>query len=152
MNRDSDLDLLVIEPSPPTPATAASAIGRPWEPSPHPLDVIVMATERFEETKNLIGGIAYPARKYGRVLYEAESISATGGRIGIMVLEEVQYVSNESGRPTAVLVPIELWPEIESERETAYLLKSPTMAKRLREARGRTEGIAFDAVIEKLGL
>ncbi len=69
-----------------------------------------------------------------------------------MVLEEVQYVSNESGRATAVLVPIELWREIESERETAYLLKSPTMAKRLLEARGRTEGIAFDAAIEKLGL
>jgi hypothetical protein len=30
-----------------------------------------MATERFEATKNLIGGIAYPADKYGRVLYVA---------------------------------------------------------------------------------
>lgn len=37
----------------------------------YPVDVIVMSTARFEETKDLIGGIAYPARKYGRVLYEA---------------------------------------------------------------------------------
>ncbi len=37
----------------------------------YPLDVVVVATERFEETKNIIGGIAYPAHKYGRVLYEA---------------------------------------------------------------------------------
>jgi antitoxin YefM len=37
---------------------------------------------------------------------------------------EIQIVSSESGEPTAVIVPIELWREIESERETAYLLKS----------------------------
>jgi hypothetical protein len=30
-----------------------------------------MATERFEATRNVIGGIAYPASKYGRVLYAA---------------------------------------------------------------------------------
>jgi hypothetical protein len=34
---------------------------------------------------------------------------------------EIQFVSNEQGEPTAVIVPIELWREIESERETAYL-------------------------------
>jgi hypothetical protein len=37
----------------------------------YPVDVIVMSSERFEETRNLIGGVAYPANKYGRVLYEA---------------------------------------------------------------------------------
>jgi hypothetical protein len=30
-----------------------------------------MRTERFERTKLFIGGIAYPANKYGRVIYEA---------------------------------------------------------------------------------
>ena len=35
---------------------------------------------------------------------------------------EIQYVSDESGQPTAVIVPIELWREIEAEKETAYLL------------------------------
>jgi len=33
--------------------------------------VIVIASERFEETKDVIGGIAFPAHRYGRVLYEA---------------------------------------------------------------------------------
>ena len=36
-----------------------------------PVDVIVINTERFEATKDIFGGIAYPAHKYGRVLYEA---------------------------------------------------------------------------------
>ena len=37
----------------------------------YPFDVMVMATERFEETKDGIGGLAYPANKYGQVLYDA---------------------------------------------------------------------------------
>ena len=36
-----------------------------------PFDVIVMRTDRFEETKNVVGGIAYPANRYGKVIYEA---------------------------------------------------------------------------------
>jgi hypothetical protein len=36
-----------------------------------PFDVIVMASERFEETKALIGGIAYPASRSGKIIYEA---------------------------------------------------------------------------------
>jgi len=65
---------------------------------------------------------------------------------------EIQYVSNESGEPTAVIVPISLWREIESERETAYLLKSETMKRRLLEAKGRQHGLPFDEAVEKLGV
>jgi len=54
-----------------------------------------------------------------------------------MAETEIQYVSGEGGEPTAVIVPIALWREIESERETAYLLKSDTMKRRLMEARER---------------
>ena len=36
-----------------------------------PFDVVVMATQRFEDTKYVVGGIAYPAHRYGRVIYEA---------------------------------------------------------------------------------
>ena len=50
-----------------------------------------------------------------------------------------------------VIVPIELWREIESERETAYLLKSETMKQRLVEAKNRTDGIPFDEPCQKLG-
>ncbi len=46
----------------------------------------------------------------------------------------IQYISDIDGNPVGVIVPIDLWHEIESERETAYLLKSPTMKIRLLEA------------------
>jgi antitoxin YefM len=64
----------------------------------------------------------------------------------------VQYVSGATGNAVAVIVPIELWREIESERETAYLLKSETMRQRLVEAKQRTGGISLDDVRTKLGI
>lgn len=67
-------------------------------------------------------------------------------------MTEIQYVSDESGNPVGVIVPIELWREIESEKETAYLLKSETMKRRLSEARERQDGISFEEVCEKLGI
>ena len=67
-------------------------------------------------------------------------------------MTEIQYVSDESGQPTAVIVPIELWREIESEKETAYLLKSENMKQRLLEARERKDGIPFEEALEKLGI
>lgn len=69
-----------------------------------------------------------------------------------MALLDIQYISDEEGTPTGVIVPIDLWREIASERETAYLLRSETMKQRLLEARDRRGGITFDEVREKLGL
>jgi antitoxin YefM len=69
-----------------------------------------------------------------------------------MANREIQIVSSESGEPTAVIVPIELWREIESERETAYLLKSETMKDRLLQAARRQTGLSLEDVIEKLGV
>jgi predicted nucleotidyltransferase len=71
MTEDSDLDLLVVEPEPANTRDRSVRIRRALGDVRYPVDVIVMSSARFEETKNLIGGIAYPARKYGRVLYEA---------------------------------------------------------------------------------
>ena len=65
---------------------------------------------------------------------------------------DIQIVSNEAGEPTAVIVPIELWREIASERETAYLMKSETMKQRLLAAAQRREGLSLDVVTEKLGM
>jgi hypothetical protein len=65
---------------------------------------------------------------------------------------DIQIVSNEAGEPTAVIVPIELWREIASERETAYLLKSDPMKSRLLLASARREGISLEAVVQKLGM
>ncbi len=64
----------------------------------------------------------------------------------------IQYVSDEQGNAVAVIIPIALWREIASERETAYLLRSETMKRRLLEARQRQDGIAFEEASEKLGL
>lgn len=65
---------------------------------------------------------------------------------------QIQYISDEQKNITGVIVPIELWREIESEKETAYLLKSENMKKRLLEAKDRKEGIPFDEACEKLGI
>lgn len=65
---------------------------------------------------------------------------------------QLQYVSDEQGNAVGVIVPIELWREIESELETAYLLKSATMKKRLLEAKVRTEGISLEDARAQLGI
>ena len=64
----------------------------------------------------------------------------------------IQYVSDENGERVAVIIPICLWRELESERETAYLLKSENMKRRLLDAKQRNEGMPFEAVVEKLGI
>ena len=71
MTQDSDIDLLVVEPEPANARDRSVKIRRALGDVQYPVDVIVMSSERFEETKNIIGGLAYPAHKYGRVLYEA---------------------------------------------------------------------------------
>ena len=65
---------------------------------------------------------------------------------------EIQYISDESGNTVGVIIPIELWREIESERETAYLLKSETMKRRLLDAKERQDGIPLEEAREKLGI
>jgi antitoxin YefM len=70
----------------------------------------------------------------------------------LMARPEIQYISDESGEPTAVIVPISLWREIEAERETAYLLKSDAMRRRLLEAKDRKEGLSIETLVEKLGI
>ncbi len=64
----------------------------------------------------------------------------------------IQYVSDANGTPISVIIPIELWREIEAEQETAYLLKSVTMKNRLLEARNRNEGISVDDARAQLGI
>lgn len=65
---------------------------------------------------------------------------------------DIQVVTNEAGQPTAVIVPIALWKEISSERETAYLLKSETMRRRLLVALERDSSIPLEDATAKLGL
>ncbi|MEK6288713.1 MAG: nucleotidyltransferase domain-containing protein [Acidobacteriota bacterium] len=71
MGPDSDLDLLVIEQgfgnAREESIRLRAGLGSPGIP----VDVFPVEPERFEETKNVIGGLAFPANKYGIVIYEA---------------------------------------------------------------------------------
>jgi hypothetical protein len=64
----------------------------------------------------------------------------------------IQYVHDSAGNAVGVIVPIDVWREIEAERETAYLLKSEAMKARLLAARDRTEGISLEEARAKLGI
>jgi hypothetical protein len=65
-------------------------------------------------------------------------------------LVEKRYISDSDGK--TVGVPIELWREIGSERETAYLLKSETMKRRLLEAKERQGGTSLEEARAGLGV
>ena len=69
-----------------------------------------------------------------------------------MTPTEIQIVSNENGEATAVIVPIGMWREIESERETQYLLSSEAMKNRILEARARNQGIEVERALAELGI
>ena len=69
-----------------------------------------------------------------------------------MCESDIQYLSNADGQHVAVVVPIELWREIASERETAYLLRSEAMRQRLLAAKESGEGIPLADVRAQLDL
>lgn len=71
MTRDSDVDLLVLEADPGDRRKESIRIHEALRGLGYPFDVIVIGAEWFEASKNVIGGIAYPANKYGRVVYDA---------------------------------------------------------------------------------
>ncbi len=71
MTRDSDIDLLVVEPDPGDRRAESVRIGDALRGPGYPFDVIVIGTEWFEDSKDVIGGIAYPASRHGRDIYVA---------------------------------------------------------------------------------
>ena len=75
MTRDSDIDLLIVEPELEWKAEVwvdeSVRIRRALRRLGYPFDVLLTTTERFERFKDVIGGIHYPANKYGRVIYDA---------------------------------------------------------------------------------
>jgi len=60
---------------------------------------------------------------------------------------DIEYFTDPEGNPVGVVVPIAVWREIESEIETAHLLK-----RRLLEAKDRQQGISLEEAREKLGI
>lgn len=71
MGPDSDLDLLVIEEGFGSAREESIRLRAALASIDIPIDIFPMEPERFEETKNVIGGLAFPANKYGEVIYEA---------------------------------------------------------------------------------
>jgi predicted nucleotidyltransferase len=71
MTRDSDIDLLVLKKGPVEARRERALVREALRGLGYAFDIIVMATERFEESRDVVGGIAYPADKHGRVIYEA---------------------------------------------------------------------------------
>ena len=69
MTPDSDIDLLIVRKGVKDRISDSVKIRSALNGFNYPFDVIVMPLERFEETKNYIGGLAYPANKYGKVIY-----------------------------------------------------------------------------------
>jgi predicted nucleotidyltransferase len=68
--KDSDFDLLVVEKDPVAKREEMVRLRQVVVDEQHPVDIWVIGEQEFEETKNVIGGLAYPAHKFGVVLYE----------------------------------------------------------------------------------
>lgn len=71
MTAESDLDLLVIERDFTNQRHENIRLRSALADLGVPLDVFAMTPQRFAETKDVFGGLAYPANKYGKVIYEA---------------------------------------------------------------------------------
>ncbi|MEJ5251403.1 MAG: nucleotidyltransferase domain-containing protein [Armatimonadota bacterium] len=69
---DSDIDLLVVMDNPPDPKAVWGSLRDIRRSSEVCLQILFMSTNEFEETKEVVGGIAYPAHHWGKVLYESE--------------------------------------------------------------------------------
>ena len=77
---DSDLDLLIVMPNPPGRDQTYQVKSELQTRLPLPLQIIFMREETFEETRDVVGGLAYPASHSGKILYEK---SPRAGRPGL---------------------------------------------------------------------
>ena len=71
MTRDSDIDLLIVEPQINDRRDEYVRIRRSLRGIEYPFDIMLITTQWFEDSKDVVGGIAYPAHKHGKVVYEA---------------------------------------------------------------------------------
>ena len=71
MTRDSDIDLLIVRTGPIDRREEYVRVRRALRGMGHPFDILFISADWFEASKNVIGGVAYPANKYGKVIYAA---------------------------------------------------------------------------------
>jgi predicted nucleotidyltransferase len=67
---DSDLDLLVVTERSLSREEQLTQVQDLFRDMLLPVQVITISQQTFEETRDVVGGIAYPASKYGRIIYE----------------------------------------------------------------------------------
>ena len=71
MTKDSDIDLLIVEPDTKDQKEQYLRVIKSLRGLGYPFDILFITTEWFEDSKELVGGIARPANKHGKVIYEA---------------------------------------------------------------------------------
>ena len=71
MTPDSDIDLLVLKTDPHNAREERLRIRHALAGLNRSFDLIVMPTQRFEESKDVVGGLAYPAHRQGQEIYYA---------------------------------------------------------------------------------
>ena len=69
----SDVDLLVVISHPPSRQEAWNAKREIRQHCRFPVQVGFMSPEEFDETKHVVGGLAYSAHHWGRILHEANA-------------------------------------------------------------------------------
>ncbi len=71
MTRDSDIDLLIVEREIIDRTAEYVRIRTALRDINYPFDILFITTRWFEDSKDIIGGMAYPANNYGKVIYAA---------------------------------------------------------------------------------
>ena len=67
---DSDIDLLVVTEQTAKPRELLAQTRHLFCDMPLPVQVVTISLRDFQETQDVIGGIAYPATRYGSFIYE----------------------------------------------------------------------------------
>jgi predicted nucleotidyltransferase len=71
MNADSDIDLLIVAPEIRDVFDEWVRVRESLGDLDYSFDLLFITTGRFEATKDLVGGLAYPAHREGRIIYHA---------------------------------------------------------------------------------
>ena len=70
---DSDIDLLVVTSRVPGRRFRWRASGEWRRKAGVPVQLVFMNSREYDETRDIVGGLAYPATHWGRVLYEKDA-------------------------------------------------------------------------------
>lgn len=71
MGRDSDIDLLVVEPEGFDRREEYVRIRQSLRGLGRPFDIVLVSSAWFEASKDVVGSMAYPASRHGKVIYDA---------------------------------------------------------------------------------